>query len=166
MKREKTALAHVVIILSVLFSFTAGSAFAQDFVSVVAGESATREFYLHDVFDYGNLSYGHYFVVSCVGIDEPAGDLRITVSGAPTKEFTGRVVYSLMGAGVSVDEGFASIFAGGAIPGSDLSSTVSINSIFGIYCLVVKIEKIVGEVEKPVPFTIKFAVSKRQEAEE
>ena len=164
MKKTKFMLFVFTLIVAAVFS--GSSVFAQDFVTVGPGESAAREFYVHDVFDYGDVANGHYFVVSSVGVNDVAEDMTITVSANPTKEFTGRVVYSLTGGGFSLGEGVAPIFESGAVPGADLSSTVSINSEFGIYFLVVKIDRIIGEVETPVPFTINFAVTKVEEPEE
>jgi hypothetical protein len=167
---KKTRFILLVLALVGTVVFTGSMAFAQDFVMLGPGESATREFYVDDVFDYGDVANGHYFVVSTVGINNMAGDMTITVyvpSKTPPHEFSlGRVIYSMTGGGVSLDGGVAPIFDVGAVPGAALSSTVSINSVFGIYILVVKIDKIIGEVEIPVPFTINFAVTKVEEPEE
>ena len=168
MRKEKIVKQFVAVVVFVLFMLSANLCLAQNFVSIAPEKSKVYEFYLDGVFDYSDHGPAHYFVVSPVADfnGEPAGDLTITLAAKPDKEFTARMIYSMTGAGMSLDEGFSYIFAAGAAPGSDISTTVSVNSVFGSYFLAVKIDMIAGDVETPVPFTIKFEVSGVEESEE
>jgi len=162
MKKIKILAVTIFLTAVMISAYGKSSAFAQDFISVTPGNSATREFYIYDVFNYGDFSYGHYFVVSTLGIEESAGNLSINLSANPTKEFSGRIAYSLAGAGTSLDGGVVSVFENGEVPGQEITSTVAVNSDFGIYVMAVMVRRIVGEVEMPVPLTIKFSVSEME----
>ena len=161
---KKIKILSVTIFLTAITIIAGGKnlVLAQDFISVTPGNSATREFYINDVFNYSDFSYGHYFVVSTLGIEESAGDLTTTLSASPTKEFTGRLVYTLAGVGTSIDGGVVSVFENGQVPGQEITATVAVDSVFGIYVMAVMVNRIIGEVEMPVPMTIKFSVSKME----
>jgi hypothetical protein len=159
MKKTKILLITVLLTAITIFAYGKSAAIAQDFISVTPGKSAIREFYIYDVFNYGDFSYGHYFVVGIPGIEEIAEDLSITITANPTKEFTGRVVYTLAGLGTTTNGGIEPVSGNGEVPGDNLTTTIAVNSAFGIYVMAVIIDRIVGEVEFPVPMTIKFDVS-------
>lgn len=166
MKKVQVAVLSFKILLGTFFIIAGGSAFAQEVVSVMPGKTIEREFYLYDVFDSETFSPAQGYLVFSLGIAVPAGDLSISVSADPEREFTARMSYSMLGAGFSINEGFAVISASGADPGTKASATVPINSTFGIYALMIKIDSIKGEVKLPVPFTITFSVTEAEPAEE
>ena len=167
MRKKSTAPIIVSLIITALIALSVAPAMAQTFTSVSTGGTKTHEFYLNDVFDYSDFSPSHYFVVSTIpDLDSnPAGDLTITLSAKPEMDFTSRMIYSMTGGGISLDSGFDYIFAAGAAPGTSSSTTISVNSVFGIYFLAVKIDMISGTVETPVPFTISFTVSEIEDTE-
>lgn len=154
----------VLTVLTLFLLINDSSVLAQEVISVMPGKTVVREFFLFDVFDPSELSPAQSYIVYTLGFVVPAGDLIISVAADPERDFTARIIFSVIGTGFSSKEGLAFIFASGADPGTDATTTVPINSTFGIYAIIVKIDFITRDnehraVELPVPFTIAFSVT-------
>lgn len=153
------------IILTLVCTFCVVSpAIARDYVvreviSLGVGESQQREFEVNDVIQIPALQPMEGFVLVATGSsDAPAGDLTITVSASPEKEFGALMDYGIIGFGFSLDAGVLFIYETVTTPYT-ISEAVSINSSFGFAYVGAFISGTEGTVEKPVPFTMTFSLA-------
>jgi len=169
MKKARRAVLIVLLLAGVCAS-TVSAVLAQEVISVSPGKSETREFYLDDVFDASCLCPVQGYIVSSIGPQTPAGELTVGLSCKPTRTFTSQVRYSVLGVGVAISftafdpaQILKFFYATGADPGAAVSQKVALDANLAIVALIIKIDKIIGEVPEdvqlPIPFTLTLAVS-------
>ncbi len=177
MKNTNLKITVIIILLAIGCAFTVSAVQAQEVISVSPGKTEVREFYLYDVFDFGCLCPVQGYIINTIGPTTPAGELSVGLTCKPTRTFTSQVRYSVLGVGLAID--FASFdpaqivkffYATGADPGAPVAQKVAINANLGIVALIIKIDKIVGEVPEdvqlPIPFTITLGVTEGTPPEE
>jgi hypothetical protein len=130
----------------------------REIISVHPGDQLTRDLVVYKKFNLTTLSGVEGFIVYTWGYIVPAGDMGIKLVCLADNADSQRIGFSLIVGGYSLKQMPVARWKLAFSPDT-IEQAIPVNSTFGIYYIGVLVNRIVGDVDLPIPFAITFSVS-------